>query len=246
VPNFDDAVEQLCVLEDPVRRAAYLAVRAAPQPVTRADVASAIDISPRLATFHLEKLLESGYLEASFTPRGKGGGVGHPAKRYRAAKIDLDVSIPPRRYDLAAAIFADALRHGTGADAPLAVVAEHYGRRLGARVDTRADGPRYLRALRDADYEPVVIDDDAVVLRNCPFRTVAQAQPDVVCRMNQAFVAGLLAGARARSRISVLDPEPGRCCVVVTQRRRESESASTARLARADSSRSAPGTRSLR
>jgi predicted ArsR family transcriptional regulator len=55
-----------------------------------------------------------------------------------------------------------------------------------------------------------------VVLRNCPFRHVAQAQPEIICQMNLAFVAGVVAGTQSRSLQAVLSPSAGRCCVVVT------------------------------
>ena len=63
----------------------------------------------RLAAFHLEKLLSEGFLEATYDRDGRPVGVGHPAKRYRPTGLELEVSIPPRRYDLAAEILAEAL-----------------------------------------------------------------------------------------------------------------------------------------
>lgn len=49
---------------------------------------------------------EAGYLEPSYPRRGPGGSVGHPAKLSATNRHDskLDVSIPPRRYDLVAEI----------------------------------------------------------------------------------------------------------------------------------------------
>jgi predicted ArsR family transcriptional regulator len=55
-----------------------------------------------------------------------------------------------------------------------------------------------------------------VVLRNCPFSHVAQARPEIICQMNLAFVAGVLAGTQSRSLHAVLSPSTERCCVVVT------------------------------
>ena len=60
-------------------------------------------------------------------------GVGHPAKRYRPTALELEVSIPPRRYDLAAEILAEALE-SESPDSPLeslADVAAEYGRQVG-------------------------------------------------------------------------------------------------------------------
>ena len=107
--DLNETVVRLCVLDDPARWAAYVAVRTAGRPLTRAEVADEVGISVKLAAFHLEKLLSEGFLEATYE-RGEGSaGVGHPAKRYRPSGLELEVSIPPRRYDLAAEILADVL-----------------------------------------------------------------------------------------------------------------------------------------
>ena len=72
-----------------------------------------------------------------------------------------------------------------------------------------------LQAAPVIGYEPATSGDD-VVLRNCPFRHVAQARPEIICQMNLAFVAGLVAGTQTRSRHAVLSPSTEWCCVVVT------------------------------
>lgn len=209
---FDEAVDRLCVLDDPARRATYAAVRAARRPVTRAEVAEAAGISVRLAAFHLEKLRGAGYVVASF---GGAGRVGRPAKRYAPSDLELEVSLPPRRYDLVSQILAEALMgRADGSGDELDDVAYGYGRRVGARVPARPAGDRFMRALRVVGYEPMTMNGDTV-LRNCPFHRAAESQPEIVCRMNRAFVAGILAGTRTRSRTATLEPLPGRCCVVL-------------------------------
>lgn len=217
-PDLNETIVRLCLLDDPARRAAYLAVRTAGRPLTRAEVAGEAGVSVRLAAFHLEKLLSEGFLEATYERGESSVGVGHPAKRYRPTGLELEVSIPPRRYDLAAEILAGALEAGSP-DSPLeslADVAVEYGRQVGRRARARDGGSRLLTALRVIGYEPALSGDD-VVLRNCPFRHVASARPEIICRqMNVGFVAGVLAGTKSRSLHAVLSPSTGRCCVVVT------------------------------
>jgi predicted ArsR family transcriptional regulator len=216
-PDLNETIVRLCLLDDPTRRAAYLAVRTAGRPLTRAEVADDAGISVRLAAFHLEKLLAEGFLEATYERDEGSVGVGHPAKRYRSTGLELEVSIPPRRYDLAAEILAEALDGGSP-DSPLEAVSDvaaEYGREVGRQTRASTGGSRLLTALRVTGYEPVLSGDD-VVLRNCPFRHVAQARPEVVCQMNLAFVAGLLAGTKSQSLHAVLSPSPERCCVLVT------------------------------
>ena len=208
---------QLCVLDDPARRAAYLAVRTAGSALTRAEVADEVGISAKLAAFHLEKLLSEGFLEATYE-RGEGSAaVGHPAKRYRPTGLELEVSIPPRRYDLAAEILAEAFE-ADSLDPPLESltdVAAEYGRRVGRRSRARKSSSRLLTALNVIGYEPATSGNE-VVLRNCPFSQVAQARPEIICQMNLALVAGVLAGTESGSRQAVLSPSTERCCVVVT------------------------------
>jgi predicted ArsR family transcriptional regulator len=215
--DLNETIVRLCVLDDPARWSAYLAVRTADRPLTRAEIAVEVGISVRLAAFHLEKLLSEGFLEATYERDERLVGVGHPAKRYRPTGLELEVSIPPRRYDLAAEILAEALDDDSSdpSQQTLEDVAAEYGREVGRRTRARSGDSRLLSALRVVGYEPATAGDN-VVLRNCPFRHVAQARPEVICRMNLAFVAGVLAGARARSLRAVLEPSTERCCVVVS------------------------------
>jgi predicted ArsR family transcriptional regulator len=212
-----DAINRLCVLEDPVRRAVYQAVREAGQPVTRVEVGERAGVSTRLATFHLEKLTDEGFVAATFDRADEVSSVGRPAKRYSPTDLELQVSIPPRRYDIAADILASIVERVADATPPsgdIAAVAAEHGQRIGRRLGRRSPGDRLLVALRVLGYEPSVT-GDAIVLRNCPFRRAAEAQPEVVCLMNHGFISGLLTGLGSQSRRSMLNRQPGRCCVVL-------------------------------
>jgi predicted ArsR family transcriptional regulator len=123
--DLNETIVRLCVLDDPARWAAYVAVRTAGRPLTRADVADEVGISARLAAFHLEKLLSEGFLEATYERDELSTGVGHPAKRYRPTSLELEVSIPPRRYDLAAEILAEVLE-ADSSDLPLESQAQEH------------------------------------------------------------------------------------------------------------------------
>jgi predicted ArsR family transcriptional regulator len=218
---LDDAIDRLCVLEDPVRRAVYRAVREAGHPVTRTEAGERAGVSTRLATFHLEKLVDEGFLAATFERAEDAASVGRPAKRYSPSDLELEVSIPPRRYDIAADILASVVGRVTEGTAPsvdIAAVAAAQGERIGRRVGRHSAGNRLLAALRVLGYEPAVR-GDSIVLGNCPFRQAAEGQPEVVCEMNHGFVTGILTGLGIRSRRSVLDRQPGRCCVVLPRSR---------------------------
>jgi predicted ArsR family transcriptional regulator len=216
--ELSEAIDRLCMLDDPARRATYLAVRAADHPITRAEAADSARISVRLATFHLEKLLAAGFLEATYERAETSIAVGHPAKRYRPTDLELEVSIPPRRYDLAAEILAEAFDE-VSPDRPretLAAISTEYGRQIGKRVRARDGDSRLVSALQVLGYEPST-NGSELTLRNCPFQRAAEATPEVICAMNQGFIAGVLIGVQARTRHAELAPTPGRCCVVVTR-----------------------------
>jgi predicted ArsR family transcriptional regulator len=71
-------------LGDPTRRSAFFAVRSAGREQTKDEVAAAIGIERRLAGFHLDKLVEQGFLEADFrrdegrAPAGRPSDTGCP------------------------------------------------------------------------------------------------------------------------------------------------------------------------
>src|SRR4051794_39943804 len=164
--SSDPGWEALQLLAEPTRRALYQACRAAGAPLTREDVASAVGVSRRLAAFHLDLLAEAGLLTVDYArPAGRSGpGAGRPAKRYAAASVDLGISVPPRRYDLVAAILARGLATAdqTGSDALETTydVARQEGERIGrlrrspGRMSATATTDAATEALTELGYEP--------------------------------------------------------------------------------------------
>ena len=71
------------------------------------------------------------------------------------------------------------------------------------------------RVLADLGFEPDRI-EHTIVLHNCPFHSLAVRQPNLVCGLNQAFVAGLLDGLGADGLMAQLAPRVGHCCVEVS------------------------------
>ncbi|HEX2031974.1 MAG TPA: helix-turn-helix domain-containing protein [Actinomycetota bacterium] len=224
--GFEGDVGMLGVLAEDVRRRLYLFVRASAEPVTRERAAAAVGISRKLAAFHLDKLVERGLLAFDYgRPSGRGGpGAGRTSKMYRPAEVEIEVSIPERRYDLAGALLVKAIRKEapgeTAWDAAVRVAGRE-GAAVGEAVGsaTRAAPREPAEALRATErilarygYEPVRRGSD-VVLRNCPFHALAREAPDLVCGMNRSFIDGLARGLGAGGIEVALEPEPGLCCV---------------------------------
>ena len=198
-----DDLESVGALAEPVRRALYRWVVAQAEPVSRDQAAAGAGVPRHTAKFHLDKLVADGLLETEFrrlTGR-RGPGAGRPAKLYRRSARQVSVTLPPRRYELAAQIMAAALDRG-GAPEALAEAAADVG---------RAQAGAFPEALAALGYEPRER-DGVIELVNCPFHTLARQHTALVCGMNLHLVGALLEGTDRRA---ALDPAPGRCCVIV-------------------------------
>src|SRR5258705_4201965 len=138
--DFDAQVASVAALAEPIRRSLYRFVAAQPQPVDREQAAAGVGVAHHVAKFHLDKLVDDGLLDIEYSrPPGRGGpGAGRPAKRYRRTHRDIAVSLPERRYDLAARVMAEAIataqRTGTSVADALSAAARATGQALTARV----------------------------------------------------------------------------------------------------------------
>jgi predicted ArsR family transcriptional regulator len=228
-PRLGDDLAGLAILDEPNRRRLYELVARVHMDVGRDHAADALGISRELAAFHLDRLVEAGLLRASYrrlTGR-TGPGAGRPAKVYSRAERDIAVTLPPRRYDSLAELFAEGLQRladeGKEASPTDAVASAGHerGREAGAAV-RRAAGRRpthrrVIDALRslltEQGYEPELAGNGRITLCNCPYRAVAEQHRDLTCGANRAWAEGVVEELRDPRIVAVFDPEPGRCCV---------------------------------
>jgi predicted ArsR family transcriptional regulator len=223
---LDHGAEAVGALEDDLRRRMYVFIRRQGRPVSRDEAAEHVGISRKLAAFHLDKLVERGLLEAHYARLpGRGGrGAGRSSKLYEPSDLEVEVSIPERRYDIVGEIMAAALKDDSK-ESPREVarrIANERGHAIGEKVreELRLRPPGSERALAVAEetlssygYEPYRTDDATVSLRNCPFHDLSQRAPDLVCGLNRDFIDGLLRGLGNESVDASLEPTPGECCV---------------------------------
>ena len=226
----DPAIRAIAALDDDLRWGMYEFIRVARRPVTRDEAAAAVGISRKLAAFHLDKLVDAGALRARYQQAGGIPRVGRVPKVYEPTAADICVSIPPRSHETLAGILLDAvLSEGQGENARDAVrrVARDRGERIGAAERERArpgrlGAERALtmvgRLLAERGYEPDRESPACLRLRNCPFHPLAARSPELVCGLNQAFLAGVVDGLQASAMEAVLDPRAGECCVELRAR----------------------------
>jgi predicted ArsR family transcriptional regulator len=228
--DFADQVAGVSALAEPARRALYLYVVASPDAVSRDQAATGTGVALHTAKFHLDRLVEEGLLRTEFrrlTGR-TGPGAGRPAKLYRRSTRELTLTLPPREYELAGRILAEAVSDAARDDVPVLDAVREAAHRTGralAAEDADASAPRpaggdalatAAAALGRYGYEPAV-DDGTLTLRNCPFHGLAEQQRALVCGMNLALVGGLLDGVCGTAVTARLDPAPGRCCVTAVR-----------------------------
>ncbi|HUG07379.1 MAG TPA: helix-turn-helix domain-containing protein [Acidimicrobiia bacterium] len=203
--NTEHDLEVLASLAEPVRRGLYDLVVASSEPVSRDGAAEAVGVSRQVAAYHLDRLADDGLLDVEFRRlTGKAGpGAGRPSKLYRRSEQEYEVSVPPRRYELAARILLDAAHDGGLDSGALTEAARRTGREIGvAGLEA---------ALAGTGYEPV-IEDGETRFRNCPFHILRDRDREITCGLNVALVEGMIESAGA-DLMAVFAPEDGYCCV---------------------------------
>lgn len=218
----------LSVLGDHTRWHIYQQIRRAGRPLSRQEIAERVHIPARLATFHLERLLEAGMLTAHYArPPGRSGpGAGRTAKYYAPADVELDLSIPQRGYELVGTLLVDALHAAAGGEPPREAalrVATQRGREFGEGRGSGGTGRSTAHqgrnglseVLEELGYEPYQAANGGIALRNCPFHALAQRSPELICALNHAFLGGVLDGLGQDEVEAVLACyQPGDCCVI--------------------------------
>jgi predicted ArsR family transcriptional regulator len=216
-PQRDHDLGVLSLLDESVRRRLYDWVAGEARPVGREEAAGALGITRALATFHLDKLAAAGLLEAGYQRLSgrTGPGAGRPARVYWRARREFSVSVPDRKYERAANLFASALEKMSDGPVPdaLRATAGELGEALGQQARSRGVSKRLFAALEAGGYEPHADASGTIRLGNCPFDALAHEHRPLVCGTNLALAEGITRGVGIDNVRPVLDPQPGICCV---------------------------------
>jgi predicted ArsR family transcriptional regulator len=220
-------VEAIGALVEPNRRLLYEYVVDRRDWVGRDEAATAVGIGRGITAHHLDRLADDGLLEVDYRRLNdrSGPGAGRPAKVYRRAPSEVAVSLPPRHYDIAARLLAEAAersrRDGTPIEHAIELAAREEGRAIAADAELALDRragigarrARVLEELRARGFEPEVQRDGVVVLHNCPFHQLSQTHTELICGMNLCLLDSLLGEFPDLGWRAALEPAQNFCCV---------------------------------
>ena len=194
-------LELLKALGDNTRYAIYLELARAPMPLATAQIAESLGLHPNTVRPHLDRMREVGLLEVVTDTQGT---VGRPQHRYSLAADAPSLGFEPPAFPVLARML---LRLAATADLPAADAVEA-GREQGAAAvvhrrapGTCADALTAELAALGFDPESVVDEHSATIaFTRCPFRELAEANPDLVCSLHRGLVEGFV-GARGDGRV---------------------------------------------
>lgn len=176
----------LKALGDDTRYAIFEWLRDAPGPATVAEVAQAFDLHANTVRPHLDRLREAGLVELDDSPQGT---VGRPQHRYTAVKADIEFHRGPDEHKLLAEMLAEICCRAQATSEQAYAVGEDAGRRL--VIGETADVAAVLTAESTRLGFGAVADDGCVRFTDCPFRTLAEAHPDIICSLHHGLTVGV-------------------------------------------------------
>jgi len=211
-------LDLLKALGDNTRYAIYLELARSARPLATADIAESLGLHVNTVRPHLERMREVGLLDVQSDNRGA---VGRPQHRYSLAADAPSLGLEPSTFALVARMLLRAAAIG-GTEADDATDA---GREQGRTDATRAVGRPCLDALvGELDrlgFDPAVAPSEhgaTVGFAHCPFRELAEANPDLVCGLHRGLVEGfveMVGGGEIVAFRTLVDRDPCQLELVV-------------------------------
>lgn len=210
----------LKALGDNTRYAIYLELARSPRALATAEIADTLGLHPNTVRPHLERMREVGLLVVETEARGT---VGRPQHRYSLAPDAPSLGLEPATFPLLAGMLVQlAGAAGLGREEAIEV-----GRDQGMADGTSADRTApclhaLVTRLAELGFDPAVASDDGhatVAFTHCPFQSLAEANPDLVCGLHHGLVEGFVdaaGGGRVEEFHSLLDRTPCRVDLVVS------------------------------
>lgn len=191
-------------LADPTRRRLLELLRRSETPLSAPELAGVVGLHESTVRSHLGILAESELVRSHLEDRHRRG---RPRRLYVAAPADeLETG-------LVAATLAQALAQAPGAIALVEQAGRDQGRSLARARPPGASAAGALVELLDrSGFSAQIVDDGRILMRRCPLRALADAEPAIVCGLHRGVVAGFLEGVDAAVRLVEFEartaPEP--------------------------------------
>jgi len=215
--TFNQQIHDLASsLGDATRRGIYISIREAPEAMTTAEIAELFDIHPNVARHHLHRLVEDGYLSVTERRRSgkQGPGAGRPAKHYEATSKEVQLQFPARRYDLLSELLVRVIQRlaPDNAAAAAEAVGHQYGLELAAEIGLPEDegfeaaARAVARAMTGVGFATEANPEShQLVTSFCPFGDTAANHPEIICKLDQGIVTGLMAAAN-QTPLAIVTP----------------------------------------
>jgi predicted ArsR family transcriptional regulator len=185
-------LELLKALGDNTRYAIYLELARAPAPLATSQIADTLGLHPNTVRPHLDRMREVGLLDVVTDAQGT---VGRPQHRYSLAADAPSLGFEPPAFP----VLARMLLHLAATARVPAADAVEAGREQGiAAAATRSAGTcaeALTQELATLGFDPESVSDDdsaTIAFTRCPFRELAEANPDLVCSLHRGLVEGFI------------------------------------------------------
>jgi len=210
--QFDGTVAEVTSsLGDPTRRAIYVTVRDSDEAKSVVEVAELFGLHPNVARYHLDHLVQSGYLRVKRVSTGPG--AGRPAHLYESTGREIHIDLPSQSFELLARMLLRVLqRIGSVDAAELAyLVGLSHGEELAA-APLGAPGKTDFAAILEAAAERMrglgfristEGSECGYQTTHCPFGKVALDNPRIVCALDRGLVTGLMSALGQPAEVTV-------------------------------------------
>jgi predicted ArsR family transcriptional regulator len=183
-------LELLKALGDNTRYAIYLELARAPSPLATAQIADTLGLHPNTVRPHLDRMRDVGLLEVTTDTQGA---VGRPQHRYSLAADAPSLGFEPPAFPVLARML---LRLAASASVPAADAVEAGREQGSAAAATRMAGTcaeALTQELAALGFDPAAVLDEesaTIAFTRCPFRELAEANPELVCSLHRGLVEG--------------------------------------------------------
>jgi predicted ArsR family transcriptional regulator len=186
-------LDLLKALGDNTRYAIYLELARSSKPLATADIADGLGLHVNTVRPHLERMRDVGLLEVQSDNRGA---VGRPQHRYSLAADAPSLGLEPPAFPMLANMLLRAAARAGAGEEEAADAGREQGRIDGGRVRRRPCLDALIEELSRLGFDPeVAVSDDevaTVAFAHCPFRELAEANPDLVCSLHRGLIEGFV------------------------------------------------------